>query len=131
MGDGISGFGSTLSGSTSGSIAQILSVSMPSQEVDDLDITTMASNNGFKEYTPGLKDAGEITLQLLYEKANCNTIDGLLGGTAEVWTITLPDGSTWACSGYFKSLGGESPHGAEITQSATIKLTGAPTFTAA
>jgi predicted secreted protein len=128
---GTHGHGTTLSGATTGSIGQILSVGLPDQSVDDLDVTTMASTNKWREFIPGLKDAGSMTLQLLYEKANYNTVQGALGAAPEEWTITLPDGSTFVCSGYIKSSGGDSPHEDKITQSVTLKLSGEPTFTAA
>jgi len=125
------GHGTTLSGASTGSIGQILSIGLPDQKVDDLDVTTMASTNKWREFIPGLKDAGSMTLQLLYEKANYNKVQGALGSTPEVWTITLPDGSTFACTGYINANGGDSPHEDKITQSVTLKLSGQPTFTPA
>lgn len=129
MSDGIKGFGTTLSGATTGAIAQITSIGVPGMEVDDIDVTTMLSTNGWKEFVAGLKDAGEITLQLLYHKTLTNTIEGRLGEANETWTITFPDSATFACSGYVKSLGIESPMEDKISQSCTIKLSGEPTFT--
>lgn len=125
------GHGTTLSGATTGSIAEILSVSLPDQKVDDLDVTTMASTDKWREFIPGLKDAGAITLQLLYEKANYQKVQNALGATPEVWTITLPDSSTFVCTGYINANGGDSPHEDKITQSVTLKISGAPTFTPA
>lgn len=126
---GQSGFGTTLSGSTTGVIVEITSISHPSIESGDIDITTMSSTNGWREFTPALKDAGELTVEIFYTVAQTNTIEALIGGTAETWTVTFPDGGAWACSGYVKSLGGATPMDDGITQSMTIKLSGQPTFT--
>ena len=127
--DGISGFGATLSGASTGAIAQITSISVSGMEVDDLDVTTMLSPNGWKEFVAGLKDASEIALQLLYFKTAHNTIQGALGSANEAWTVTLADSATFVCSGYIKSLGIESPMEDKMTQSCTIKLSGEPEFT--
>lgn len=125
------GHGTTLSGASTGSIGQILSVGLPDQQVDDIDVTTMASTNKWREFMAGLKDAGVLTLQLLYEKSNYNTVQGALGAAAEAWTITFPDSSTFACSGYINANGGDDPLEDKITQSVTLKLSGEPTFTPA
>ncbi len=125
------GHGTTLSGATTGTIAQIVSMKLPDQKADDIDITTMESVGKWREFMAGLKDAGALTLQLLYEKANYNIVLGALGGAAEVWTITFPDGSSFACSGYINANGGDDPLDDKITQSVTFKLSGEPTFTPA
>lgn len=125
------GHGTTLSGATTGAIAQILSIGLPDQKVDDLDVTTMASTNKFREFIPGLKDAGTLKLELLYEKANYQKVQNALGGTPEVWTITLPDGSTFTCTGYINANSGDSKMEDKITQSVTMKISGQPTFTPA
>ena len=125
------GHGTTLSGASTGEIAQITNLGGMNLEADDIDTSTMASTNAFKEHMAGMIEAGEITMQLFYEKANSNTIIGAVGGTAETWTVTFPDSSTFACSGYIKSHGLEAPHDGAITAPAAIKLTGEPTFSPA
>lgn len=129
MSDGISGFGTTISGSVAGAIAQVTSVSVSGMAATDIDVSTMDSVNAWKEFIPGMKEAGEFSLGLLYERENHDVIQGSLGADPETWTVTLPDGSTFVCSGYVKGLGIEVPMDDKISQTATIKLTGEPTFT--
>jgi len=128
MSDGISGFGTTLTGATTGAIAEILSVSLDGQEVSDLDGTTMDSTNRWKEYFAGLKEPGELSLELLYEDDNFEAIQAALGGENEVWTVALPDGASFSSDGYLKANGFASPHDERILQSVTLKLSGEPTF---
>lgn len=129
---GQSGFGTTLSGSTSGAVANITSITTPGPEAGDIDVTVMSSTLGWREHIPsGLKEAGTIEVGCWYVKAQSAVFAALVGAASQTWTITLPDGSTWACSGYVQKLGGESPLDGGITQPITIKLTGQPTFTAA
>jgi len=128
---GTLGYGTTLSGATTGAIGEIVDVGLPDQTVDDVDVSTSDSPDKFMEFIPGMINAGQISLQLVYEKANYNTVQGALGADPEIWTITFPDGSTFACSGYIKANGGSSPIKDKIGQSVTLKLSGKPTFTPA
>lgn len=130
MSDGISGFGTTLSGSVTSSVSQITSISIPGVSVDDLDVTTMASANAFREFIAGLKDAGELSVELLYEKSAYDAQLAAVGGAAETWTVTFPDESIFTCSGYIKAAGQvEAPMDGPMTSSLTIKLSGEPSFT--
>jgi len=47
-------------------------------------------------------------------------------GAAEIWTITLPDTSTWACPGFITTLGHAIPFDDKVTQTLTIKFTADP-----
>ena len=129
MSDGISGFGTTLSGATTGAVAQIRSISLPGMEVGEIDVTTMASTSGWAEFVAGIKNAGEITLDLLYFKTLHNTLLTRIGAAVENWTITFPDSATFVVAGYISSIGIESPHDDAMTMPVTIKLSGVPAFT--
>jgi len=130
MSNGISGFGTTLSGAVSGVIVEITRIGIDGMDVPELDVTTMASTSGWREFIAGLKDAGALTLDLLYEKSQFSTMLGILGGTVEAWTITLPDSSTFVVDGFLKGLGAEIPMDDKILSSASLKLSGVPEFTA-
>lgn len=125
--DGITGFGLTLTGGSVGAIGQIVSLDGPSIEVDDVEITSIASTNGWKEFIAGLKDAGEISGTLVYKEAEAETVIDAMGGAAEVWTLLFSDGSNFACSGYLKAQGTASPIEDRIEQTFSIKLSGEPT----
>lgn len=128
-GDGIDGYGTTLVGATLNAIGMITRVSLSGCDADMIDITTMNTTGKWKRFIAGLKDAKDVSFDLVYEKANMATLLGGLGGAAEVWTIEFPDGSTFACSGVIQHLGTTSPNGDKITQTLTIKFSGQPTFT--
>lgn len=129
--NGTLGYGTTLSGATTGSIAEIVSIEIDGMEADEVDVTTMDSTNGWKEFLAGLKDAGSMTLTLVFEAANYAKILAAFAGTAEAWTITLPEGSTFVCTGWIKSAGNMSvPVEGRIENTATLRWSGEPTFTA-
>jgi len=128
------GAGTTISGSVTGSIGQIIdSVSGPNASLEDIETTDMDVTNSARTYIPGLIDNGQIDITVVYDGSASGTANALntafIGRTAETWTITYPDTSTRSFSGYINSLGQETPLKTQITQSLSIKISGAVTFT--
>jgi hypothetical protein len=101
-------------------------ISLAGIDVGEIDITTM-NTDGWREIIAGLKDSRELTLDLLYEPENMATLMAALG-TTQTWTITLPDGAVFQASGFLKGLGLQAPNGDKISQPATIRMNGEPTF---
>ena len=136
MSDAIHGHGADFSiGGTV--IGNIIRISGPSYARDPIDISTMDSANKFREFIPGMIDAGEITMDLNFEGASTGgshtLIDQITAATAEM-KIELNDAggtqkSTWACNGFITAIGQEIPFEDKVVQSVTVKLTGTPTFT--
>jgi len=132
MSDGTHGHGTTLAGATNGTIGNIISVSGPDQSRDSIDISTMDSTTKWREFIPGMLDAGEITFDVNYDGSdggNANVLSGAIAEATEAWTITFPDTSTWVASGFITGLGHAIPFDDKITQSVTIKFTGVPVYT--
>ena len=127
---GISGYGVALAGAAAGTIGEITRIGLPGIEVDDIDVTVSTSTEAWRVFIAGLKNAGEIEADLLYEKDNTDSVFDALA-TDDTFTITFPDDSTFACSGYLKGTGIEIPIDDRIEQTISIKLSGKPTFTAA
>lgn len=110
-------------------ITLVNSVSAPEIEVSDVNITHLASSNGFKEWASGLGDGGEVEFEIQYGKAQVATLYGYIR-TTQAFTLTFPDGSTWTGNGHIKKLGGGKVEEDDIIKnSVTIKVTGKPTFT--
>lgn len=55
------GHGATLSGSVSGTIGYLTNIDWSGVTVDDIDITTFDSEDQWRQFEPGLKDAGELS----------------------------------------------------------------------
>lgn len=129
---GYAGMNITLAGASTGAIGHLTRIEWDGPRVGVIDCTDSSSTNKWREKIPGLKDAGRLTVDLMFAKALWNSIVSAIGGTAETWTMTLPDTSTLACSGFIV----EGPHGGgaledPVAGSLTIELTGQPTFTPA
>ena len=143
---GIKAIGSKLSVDTSTTstpsytqIANLTSIGEVGLESDEIDVTTLDSTGDFKEFIGGAKDGGTIDLEgnivtdagltQLYTLANSRDIKSfkieypLKSGetTAAFWTVT----------GYIASCkDGEKTVDGLLTFSASIRVSGAPTFTA-
>lgn len=129
----ITGYNTKIAGTTTlSSGVEVRSVSIPSITVDDVDLTApsgTAAADKWKSFEAGMKDPGEITVEVPFDDSNVSEIVGAVGIAAETWTITFSDASTWACSGYVKSVSGSADYESAVNFGFTIKLTGAPTFT--
>lgn len=129
-GRGISGFGTTLEGVTTGPIGMIQRINIPGADINDIDVTTMNAPGRWMLFVAGLKDAKEFSIELVYHKTNMAAILTAFGAANENWTIKFPDNSTYVVSGYIKNLGTQIPHNDKISQSVTIRLSGPPVFSA-
>ncbi len=134
MSDGTHGHGTVLAiGATT--IGNIISITGPGQARDSIDISTMDSTSKFREFIPGMLDAGEATFDVNYDPASgqtANDLNTLLTASAETITITFPPSggtSSWVCSGFITGLGFAVPFDDKITQPITIKFSGVPTYT--
>lgn len=115
-------------------IGGLTSIGEVGVESDEIDVTTLDSTGGYKEFIAGFKDAGEVALagfikdtdssQAMFNLATSQSI--------EKWTIATPDGATWAFDAFVKSF-----KEAEATVdgvrgfSASLRISGEPTYTPA
>jgi len=144
MSDGLHGHGTSLKVSdntavtTVTTIGNIISISGPNHTRDSIDISTMDSTAKFREFIPGMLDAGEVTFELNYDgtaAGTANDLQLLKTNSAQYWHITFPDHTTEAsksdiyCRGFITALGHAIPFDDKVTQSVTVKLSGVPVFT--
>jgi len=107
--------------------AELNDVNPPEPTGDDEEVTHHGSPDGWKEFIPGLVDAGEASAQLNYKKSDVATILGLFRQRKN-YQITLPDGSTWVFTGYLKKMGKKTPLKNKITQELGFKCSGKPVW---
>jgi len=127
------GVGTTIAGSITGPIGQIIdTISGPKGEIDDVPTTDFSNTDFCKTFTPGLIDNGTLDISVIYDGSNggiAKALDTAFNNrTPEVWTVTYPDTSTRSFTGYIKSLGQETPLEDKITQPLSIKVSGKVTF---
>lgn len=111
-------------------IQEVIEVTPPNMQTDDVDATHFTSPNRTREYIPGLIEPGEASIVM-------NRIDGsatetlLLSlqtsGALRTWVITWPNETTWSFLGLVKGYEATSPIDDRMTATATIKVAGAQT----
>lgn len=132
--------GTTLTKMKSGSeqgdlkIANLTSIGEIGVESEEIDATDLDSPNNYKEFIAGSKDAGEVSLAgNIKDEANVEKMLALAESQSmEEWTVEYPSGAKWVFSGFVKSFkdGEKTPDGL-ATFSATIRISGKPTYTKA
>jgi hypothetical protein len=131
-----SGFGATFSylstePSTYTALAEVLSVTPPSINVETIETTHMGSDDGFREYIAGLKDGGEVTVNMNYVEASATLLQTLVLAGVETFRVTFPGSSTYTFSGIPTAFAfDEVVIDDKIAMSLTIKVTGKPTYAA-
>lgn len=142
MSDSTLGHGSILTvndATNTTTVGNIISISGPNQTRDSIDVSTMDSGTKFREFLPGMLDAGELTAEMNYDGTNAGVADKLhtlRTATAQTWKLQFYDRATtsqthssWASAGFITALGHAVPFDDKVTQSLTLKFTGVPTYT--
>jgi predicted secreted protein len=145
---GMSGFGTVLVSELTavGEIGEIQKINIDGVDITEIDITTMRSPGAWREFVAGLKDAKQMTLDLLFAPVNAKLIMDQ-AGIRQYWTVYFPPTSSgvpieypWASAdeakratytqrGFIKGYSIATPHDDKISQSVTIRLLGLPVFT--
>lgn len=125
------GFGSAITFS-SGFCAEITDIKIGGLSREAVDVTNFASTNGYKEFIPStLIDSGELEVELIYDTDAAPPITG----AAETVTITFPlksgetTAATVSATGFLTDSEEAVPLDDKMSQSVTIKFTGARTYT--
>jgi len=113
-------------------IGEVLSTAI-AQTRDTIEVTTL--DEAWKEYIAGLKDGGEVPVELNYypDDTGQTTIQtDFENGTLRNFKITLTNSgsSEVTFAAIISALGWNSSTGEKITGSVSLKVSGAITFTA-
>ncbi|VVT20302.1 Major tail protein V [Sphingomonas aurantiaca] len=114
--------------------AEITELTLPELARDSVEYTHYGSPDKYREFKPGLADAGEVGI--VY-----NLVPGLLDdatiathlatNTVEAWRVTFPNGATLDFFGFATAHGRAAPMDDKMTGSATFKISGKPVVTPA
>lgn len=141
MSNNIRAIGTSLKKIKSGSevadwtIGSLTSIGEIGAEISEIDITTLDSPDGAKEYMSGDIDAGECAIAGYIKKADDeNTVTKMMAliqsGSTEAWEVTFPSGAKWEFNAFVKSFKTteETPDGL-IGFSGSLRISGMPTYT--
>jgi predicted secreted protein len=115
-------------------IANVTNIGGPARTRETIDVTAHDSPGGWMEFLGGLKDGGEISLDINYDptEATHDLDDDFDDATPRNYRIViLPDTEdehTWTISGIMTELSDEFPYDDKMGRTMTIKVTGKPTL---
>lgn len=112
-------------------IGGVTDIGGPALEADSIDVTAHDSEDGFREHLQGLKDAGELSLELRFDPADDKHKDLLqdyVDGDNHSYKLVFPDSDTtsWEFEGHITGFEPSAAFEDDLTASVTIKLSGKP-----
>jgi predicted secreted protein len=121
----------TPSGGSEITVGKLTSIGEVSPDSSEIDVTTLDSANGYREFIQGLKDSGEIALAGFHDSADTGQTGMRTAfGTGAVGAavITFPDNTTVSFNAFVKghTIGAAEVDGA-VGFGATLRITGAIT----
>ncbi|GHH68436.1 putative secreted protein [Streptomyces umbrinus] len=134
---GLDAFGTQLQrgdgapGETFSPIANVTDITPPGIERETYDVTAHDSLEGWREFIGGLKDGGEVEIEVNYDPREH---DGLVADFADalprnykvVWPGAL---GNWAFGAILTNFEPEAPHDDKLAASLTFKVSGKPVLT--
>ena len=108
-------------------LAYIRSISGPDATRETVDVTTLDSAGGYREFIGSLRDGGSISLGMLFNKSSyADMKSDFESDTLQEYQIVLPDtgNTTFEFSGLVTDLPMEIPLDDVVTADVTIKISG-------
>ncbi len=112
-------------------IGNVASVSGPSTSRNTIDVTAHDSPDGWMEFVGGLKDGGEVSLEVHYDPAKHDTlVDDYDDDDPRNYQVVFPDtgSTTWAFAGVMSGFEVEAPVDDKLAATITFKVSGKPTI---
>lgn len=137
MSQAISGVGTAFkrsnmqSSPTFTAIAEVNNITGPSMSRDTIDVTSLDSTGGYREFIGGFRDGGTVNFNMNFTLAGYNNMkDDFEDSALRDYQIVLPDAgaTTFEFSGLVTELPLEIPMDDKITCAVTIKISGAVTL---
>lgn len=115
-------------------VARLSSIGGLELSADTIDVTTLESDGGYREFIAGFKDAGEVALEGYFVpttgKGQKELYDLFESGAEEAFVIQFPNNmAKWEFKGIVVGFSTSADMEDPLAFSASIKVSGAPTLT--
>jgi len=130
MTNAISSVGALLkkwTGSAWASVGEVINISGPMMSRETIDVTSLASTGGYREFIAGFRDPGTLTFTMNFTRSDYDTMKTDFESDTEVdYEMILPDDDVTSLefSGLVTELPLNLDTGSQITCNITIKVTG-------
>lgn len=113
-------------------IANVTSIKGPELKRETIDVTAHDSADAYMQFVGGLKDGGEVSLDLNYDPAEHDALVSDLDDAApRNYKLVFPVSpvATWAFAAIMTEFSSEAPYDDKLSASVTLKVSGKPTIT--
>lgn len=108
-------------------ISEVTNISGPGLERDLLEVTSLDSVGGWRQFISGFRDGGEVVLSMNYTRESLDEFaSDFSSDDVQNYEIILPDDTSIEFEGLVRSYPLTIPTDAQITMEVTIKVTGEP-----
>lgn len=113
------------------SIGELSEISGVQLSRETIDVTTLNSTDGFREFISGMADGGEVSFSGNYDPKDAGqaqVLNALTTGNAASWSIVFPTSlsASWAFDGILTGYNVTAPVGDKLGFEGSIKVTGKP-----
>lgn len=108
-------------------VAEVNSIAGPTMTRNFIDVTSLDSTGGYREFITGFRDAGEVTLNMNFTRDGYDNMkDDFESDSTRNYQIVMPDtgATTFEFAGLVTSIPLDIPTDDKITATVTIKLSG-------
>jgi predicted secreted protein len=132
--DAVAGVGTLFrrwSGSAWVNVAEVNSITGPSMSRETIDVTSLDSTGGYREFIASFRDAGTIVLNMNFTRTNYETMkDDFDSEDLQQYEILLPDSenTSFEFTGLVTELPLTIAVGDKVSMDTTIKISGEPTL---
>ncbi|MFI8830548.1 phage tail tube protein [Streptomyces afghaniensis] len=114
-------------------IGKVTNLSGPEIERETYDVTAHDSVDGWREFIGGLKDAGEVSVEVNYDpRVHDDLIADFEDTAPRSYKMVFPDqagGGNWAFKAILKGFSQEAPVDDKLSAELTFKVSGKPVIT--
>lgn len=108
-------------------VAEVNSIAGPNATRNQIDVTSLDSTGGYKEYIGGFRDGGEVSLNMNFTKVSYGQMQNDFEDDAlQSYSVVLPDASatTLTFDAFVQNLGFAIPTDDKVTADVTLKVSG-------
>jgi len=113
-------------------LAEVNSITGPNKTRATIDVTSLDSAGGYREFIASFRDPGEVSLNMNFTLDSYDDMNAdFESDSANDYQIILPDAgeTTFDFAGFVSALGMATPLDDKVSADVTIKITGQVTIT--